>query len=174
LYIRDGSLSLRNAVLEDASILCDWWNDGKVMAHAGFPNGIGTTNQEVSDSIKSNTDQNRLLIIENNGIPIGEMNYRTVNDGVAEIGIKICINQEQGKGNGTRLLRMLINTLFNDLGYNKIILDTNLNNIRAQHVYEKLGFKKVRVNIDAWRDQLGELQSSVDYELLKDDYLKAE
>ncbi len=174
MYIRDGSLSLRNAVLEDASILCDWWNDGKVMAHAGFPNGIGTTNQEVSDSIKSNTDQNRLLIIENNGIPIGEMNYRTVNDGVAEIGIKICINQEQGKGNGTRLLRMLINTLFNDLGYNKIILDTNLNNIRAQHVYEKLGFKKVRVNIDAWRDQLGELQSSVDYELLKDDYLKAE
>jgi RimJ/RimL family protein N-acetyltransferase len=57
------------------------------------------------------------------------------------------------------------------MGYKKIIIDTNLNNIRAQHVYEKLGFKKVRTNIDSWKNQLGDLQSSVDYELLKEDYL---
>jgi hypothetical protein len=36
--------------------------------------------------------------------------------------------------------------------------------------YEKIGFRKVRVNIDAWKDQLGELQSSVDYELQKANY----
>ena len=56
------------------------------------------------------------------------------------------------------------------VGYEKIILDTNLLNTRAQHVYEKLGFTKLRVNTNAWRDQLGNPQSSVDYEMNKRDF----
>jgi ribosomal protein S18 acetylase RimI-like enzyme len=51
-------------------------------------------------------------------------------------------------------------------GYSKIVLDTNLKNLRAQHIYELLGFQKIRVNYEAWTDQLGERQSSVDYELI--------
>jgi len=50
-------------------------------------------------------------------------------------------------------------------------LDTNLKNTRAQHVYEKLGFRKVRTRINAWKDQLGELQSAVDYELTAEDFV---
>ena len=53
----------------------------------------------------------------------------------------------------------------------KIILDTNLTNTRAQHVYESLGFRKLRENIDCRRDQLGRLQSSVDYELDEKDFI---
>ena len=34
---------LRNAEAGDAGQLAAWWNDGKVMAHAGFPLGLGTT-----------------------------------------------------------------------------------------------------------------------------------
>ncbi|MBS5931419.1 MAG: GNAT family N-acetyltransferase [Clostridiales bacterium] len=66
---------------------------------------------------------------------------------------------------------MLISDLFKDLGYKKIVLETNLNNLRAQHVYEKLGFQKLRVNVDAWKNQLGELQSSIDYELMEKDFI---
>jgi len=65
---------------------------------------------------------------------------------------------------------MLISYLFDELGYEKIVLDTNLNNQRAQHVYEQLGFRKVRVRENAWRNQLGELQSAVDYELLQTEF----
>ena len=64
---------------------------------------------------------------------------------------------------------MLIGWLFqNDCS--KIILDTNLRNKRAQHVYESLGFRKLRINVDAWNDQLGQPQTSVDYELLPTDF----
>nr|WP_294484787.1 GNAT family protein [uncultured Anaerosporobacter sp.] len=69
------------------------------------------------------------------------------------------------------MLSMLISDLFKDLGYKKIVLETNLNNLRAQHVYEKLGFQKLRVNVDAWKNQLGELQSSIDYELMEKDFI---
>ena len=53
----------------------------------------------------------------------------------------------------------------------KIVPDTNLTNTRAQHVYESLGFRKVRTNIDSWKDQFGKLQSSVDYELVEKDFV---
>ena len=67
-------------------------------------------------------------------------------------------------------MSMLIGWLFQN-GYSKIILDTNLKNTRAQHVYESLGFRKVKTNIDAWKDQLGQLQSSVDYELVEENFI---
>lgn len=60
------------------------------------------------------------------------------------------------------------------MGYTKIVLDTNLNNTRAQHVYEKIGFVKVRVIIDDYTDQLGEKQSTVVYELTQDTFVNLE
>ena len=52
-----------------------------------------------------------------------------------------------------------------------VVLDTNLKNLRAQHVYERLGFKKVRVRENSWTDELGEPQSAVDYELTPKDFV---
>lgn len=164
-------LVIRNARVEDSEILCCWWNDGKIMAHAGFPNGIGETQEVIMENILSdNDDTHRLLIIEKDSVVIGEMNYRNMGNGVAEIGIKICDFSKQEKGYGKVLLSMLINELFS-MGYKKIILDTNLSNTRAQHVYESLGFQKVRVNYDSWKNQLGELQSSIDYELYENQFI---
>ena len=53
------------------------------------------------------------------------MNYRNQGNSIAEIGIKLCDFSKQEKGHGKKLLSMLINALFSDLGYKKIILDTN-------------------------------------------------
>ena len=97
------------------------------------------------------------------------MSYSNLGGVTAEIGIKICDFSKQEQGIGRTALSMLINTLFEN-GFTRIILDTNLKNLRAQHVYELLGFKKLRINKDSWTDQLGESQSSVDYELIQTDF----
>jgi len=76
-------------------------------------------------------------------ISIGEMNHYNMDGQAAEIGIKICDFSKQNKGVGKIVLSMLISSLFPNLGYQKIILDTNLNNKRAQHVYEPPGFTKL-------------------------------
>ena len=162
-------IHIRNALPDDCAVLAAWWNDGAVMAHAGFPNGIDTTAEEVREQIEREDDDGRTLIIEYDGRPIGEMNYRNVGGDTAEIGIKICESDYQGRGLGRTVLSMLVKGLFSE-GYSKIILDTNLNNLRAQHVYELLGFRKLRVNIDSWEEQLGVPQSSVDYELTQEDF----
>ena len=173
MLIKYEKLTIRNALQADAEQLCAWWNDGKVMAHAGYPNGLNITADEIRGSLVNDTDDtHRRHIIEFDGKPIGEMNYRNKGNHIAEIGIKICDFTQQEKGLGTTLLSMFIDALFNIYGYSKIILDTNTNNKRAQHVYEKkLGFKIVGVREQAWRDQLGVMQSAIDYELTKADWM---
>lgn len=164
------NIRIRNASLGDSVQLSEWWNDGEVMAHAGFPNGLGIAPETVGRKIAEEKDESgRTLIIEYCGRPIGEMNYRNLGASTAEIGVKICSSEHQNKGLGRVILSIFIKELFN-MGYGKIVLDTNLKNQRAQHVYESLGFRKLGVNIDSWKDQLGEWQSSVDYELTPDHF----
>lgn len=172
MLVQHNNLTIRDATANDAHTLCEWWNDGKVMAHAGFPNGLGTSPNMVELQLSHDSDDTqRHLIIEADNIPIGEMNYKNKGNGIAEIGIKICAFSKQERGYGKQLLSMLISALFEKMKYSKIILDTNLNNRRAQHVYEELGFCKLRTNIDSWKNQLGQLRSSIDYELQKDDFV---
>lgn len=161
-----GRITIRNARTEDAKQLCCWWNDGAVMAHAGFPNGLGTTVEAVASQIAQESGQTaRIHMILFEDAAIGEMNYLNLQDGVCAIGIKICDAGKQNKGLGKVILSLFIDGLFHELGYEKILLDTNLGNKRAQHVYEQLGFQKVRINVNSWKDQPGNMQSSVDYEL---------
>lgn len=168
MHLQSDKIEIRNTEISDAPQLAAWWNDGKVMAHAGFPNGLGTCEEEIIGQIEQETDETtRRHIILYEGVPIGEMNYRNLGDNQCEMGIKICNEKMQNRGIGKKVLSLFIQGLFNDLGYDLIKLDTNLNNERAQHVYEKLGFKKIRVNLNAWKDQLGNDCSSVDYELTK-------
>ena len=165
------NITIRNAGVSDANQLVVWWNDGAVMTHAGFPLGLGTTPEKVASELATDCDsQRRRLILLLEDLPIGEMCYRILEDGNADIGIKICESAHQEKGIGRKALSMLIRALF-DMGCPKIVLDTSLKNLRAQHVYETLGFQKLRVNIDSWKNQLGEPESSVDYALTEDDFI---
>lgn len=91
MFIQKDNLTIRNATPDDAPLLCGWWNDGKVMSHAGFPNGTGETIDGIAQSLSGDTDQtHRRHIILIDSHPVGEMNYRNKGDQTAEVGIKIC------------------------------------------------------------------------------------
>lgn len=172
MLLRHNNLTIRNAAVDDAEQLALWWNDGAVMAHAGFPLGIGRTPEEIAEDLKSDSDEiRRRLMIEIDGAAAGEMFFRNQGGRTVEIGIKICDASRQNQGFGKVLLSMLISHLFTDLGYQKIALDTDLENKRAQHVYERLGFTKLRVNKNAWINQVGESRSSVEYELYQENFI---
>ena len=169
IYLKHGSFTIRSAFQDDASQLVEWWNDGRVMAHAGFPKGLHIDEAKVKQQLCSDTNHKR-LIIEKDSRAIGEMGLHYVDDKTAEIGIKICDLKMQDQRYGKQVLSLLIQYLFEEEKMVKIILDTDLENERAQHVYEQLGFKKVRVNIDSWVNQLGEKRSSVDYEMKREHF----
>lgn len=166
MYLHQNELTIRDALPADAPLLCRWWNDGKVMEHAGFPQGLGTSVEKITQKFLEPDNRTHLLIIESEGLPIGEMNWRREESDHAEIGIKICESDRQEKGFGSRLIAMLCRDLFANRGIARITLNTMLENQRAQHVYEKLGFVKTGVRENCWRDQTGKLRTAVDYQLL--------
>ncbi len=171
MLIEHDNLVIRTARKKDAPLLGKWWRDGKVMAHAGFPRGLAITDAKIAADLEQSGSRSlHLFIIEVAGQPVGEMSYRNKDNLTAELGVKICESTAQGQGYGPRFLSLLISKLFFELGFSKIITNTNLVNIRAQHVYEKIGFKKNGIDRDCWRDQLGQLQSAVNYELSKNDW----
>ena len=160
MHLQYDDLTIRPALPSDAPQLVRWWNDGAVMAHAGFPLGLGTPIEKEATRLPATGR----LMLEYKNQPIGEMNWRDVGEKTAEIGIKICESTFQEQGLGRIYLSLLIKELF-ARGFTQIVLDTNLNNTRAQHVYEKLGFRKVAIRENSWHDQLGNPQSAVDYAL---------
>lgn len=125
MKIEHKNLIIRNAKPADAEQLAAWWNDEFVMAHAGFPQGLGIAPCEIIERIRKENEERRTLIILMDDLPLGEMNYRKKDDDSLEIGIKICSPAHQNKGLGKIILSLLISRLF-EMGYHKIVLDTNL------------------------------------------------
>lgn len=133
-----GTCILRSAKKADCEQLAIWWNDGTIMAHAGFYEGIHTTKEEVWENIQKDLPNKVRLMMEYEEQPIGEMCFFEVDAQTVEIGIKICVQDKQNHGLGKVYLDMLISYLFTK--YDTIVLSTMKENTRAQHVYEQLNF----------------------------------
>ncbi len=173
MKLSHNKLCIRSANPEDATTLAKWWSDGAVMAHAGFPLGlqvdVSALHKRLSNQKSTPMEGNHLCIVEYFHQPIGEMNIRLQHD-EAEIGIKICETKHQNQGLGTLALKCLISYLFDQQRVERIVLDTNLQNKRAQHVYESLGFESKGIRYQAFLNQLDEPQDAIDYVLKKSTY----
>jgi RimJ/RimL family protein N-acetyltransferase len=172
MVLYHGKGAIRQATKDDAETLAQWWSNGNVMAHAGFPLGIKTDIDKLKHRLSSQSDNDILWIIEDdNARPIGEMHY-TIEDEKATLGIKICDASKQNKGLGTIILKRMIAHIFSYHTVDYIWLDTMIENTRAQHVYESLHFKKINILKDAWKDQLGNLRTAIEYKLPRETYTK--
>ncbi len=181
MRIRKDNIVIRSATINDAVQLNKWWNDGKVMEHAGFPRGLGESLEDTIKNIRGWEGKlSQLCVIEIDGKLVGELNYRIKGDNAVYPGWKICDFSYQNQGYGPKIIRMLFEFLFTDEAINskfpieKIVLDTMLENKRAQHVYEnKIGARKIGIRKDCWKDQNGKLRTVVDYELSKEEFFNA-
>jgi len=101
--------------------------------------------------------------VEADGVIIGLLDcYEEKEPDFRHAGMDIAIHPSwQGKGYGSDALRTLGRHLFEDRGHHRLIIDPEVTNKRAIHVYEKVGFKAVGVmrryalGADgAWKDGL--------------------
>ena len=61
MLVEYNTLRIRNAAAKDAAQLAAWWNDGRVMAHAGFPNGLGISAEEIAGALEQDSDETGAL-----------------------------------------------------------------------------------------------------------------
>lgn len=180
MRLTDSELLLRRAGEGDAKVLNAWWNDGAVMAHAGFPDGLNQPLEETRRLVRAyaaSADRG-LWIILCRGTPIGESSWQLVDSTTACCGWKICEADYQNRGLGPRVIRMTLSWLFSEEGLRarhpitSVIWDTNLSNTRAQRVYEqKIGAERLGVRENSWQDQRGKRQSAVDYRVTREWFL---
>jgi aminoglycoside 6'-N-acetyltransferase len=73
----------------------------------------------------------------------------------------------QDRGLGTEAMRAVVRELIEERGHHRITLSTSVENARAIHVYEKVGFRRVGVMRKAsLRDQTGEWEDELLMELV--------
>lgn len=179
MRIEKDNIIIRSASLNDVKILNTWWNDGSVMEHAGFPNGLGESLGKTKENVRRMMGRlNHLCLIEIDGKRVGELNYRIdKKDRIASVGWKLCDEDYQNKGYGSKVIKMTLDYIFTDRHINnyiridKITWNTMLENKRSQYVYEnKIGARRVKVNKDIWIDQLGRSRTNIDYEITREDF----
>ena len=54
----------------------------------------------------------------------------------------------QNKGYGTQTIKMILDEMKSRFGCNEVYLSTGLDNVRAKHVYEKVGFRSEHKMLD--------------------------
>jgi RimJ/RimL family protein N-acetyltransferase len=113
-------ICIRKADSRDAEQLCKWWNDGSIMAHAGFPLGLGTTVEKIIEQLSDSSSEKYRHMILYKQIPIGEMMYGDLGNHICEIGIKICNDTMQNKGLGKKILSLFLHELFESLHFEKV------------------------------------------------------
>lgn len=181
--IQGKKVIIRQLELGDEEYLYKWWNDSKLMDHAGHCFGTLQSNEAIKINILKEIEstamfpeQKRFIICDKDTLkPIGEMNYCgwDSRNQKCELGIKICELKEQGKGYGEDALTHFIDFLFRFLNLNKIELTTMIDNKRAQKLYKKLGFKEIGVIREGYFDsRTGKYSDVVYMDLLKCEWKK--
>ena len=80
--------------------------------------------------------------------------------------------QSQGRGIGTDALRTVLSCLIDDLGHHRVIIDPSVENGRAIHVYERLGFRRVGVMRRYERGADGAWHDGLLMELLAEEFVR--
>lgn len=178
MRVQKDNIVIRTAISQDAVKLNKWWNDGRVMEHAGYPYGLGYSLEETIDDIKEwEGIKGQLCVIEIDGKVIGELSYTIKRNNVAYPGWQICEKSYQNKGYGPKIMMMLFEFIFTDEKINSkvpiktIAWDTMIENKRAQYVYEnKMGIRKVGIKKNYWKDQRGKWRTAIFYELNRNEF----
>lgn len=143
------NLKLRPAKLSDIRLLKSW--DEKPHVIESNPNGQWDWEEE----LRNHPPGIEQWIAELNGKPIGFLQamdpaldesryWGETGDGYRAIDIWIGVEDELGKGYGTKMMKLAIKRCFSNPEVHTILIDPLASNQEAHRFYEKLGFRFVK------------------------------
>lgn len=137
-------VSIRKFEKTDIPKKVEWINnpDNNQFLHYDIPISIESTEKWYKMHIGDGDRYD--AIIEVDGIPVGTIGLLNIdnNNSKAEYYIAMGETNFKGKGVAKKASELLLNYCFYELGLNRIYLFTEIDNIVAQHLFEKVGFIK--------------------------------
>lgn len=138
-------VSFREVVEDDLPDLVRWLADPGVREFYGNPDE--TVDEARESYIEPDpTTPCRRFVIEWRGRGVGEIQYYDDDAGHERCwsaGIDIFIGEPEarGRGVGIEAIRVMLRFLFEELRVHRVIIDPEVGNARAIHVYQRAGFR---------------------------------
>ena len=158
----------------DMPYLLEWYNDYELNKLAGWSSGkTNAAKLKYNMSRAFGSDPMNLMIDDLNGKPIGTIQLYDFNqqDKSCKLGIRIGDRDYWSRGYGGDGVNTIVDYAFKCLDIYRVDLRVYEYNERAEHCYEKCGFKyEGRTRKSAYID--GEYYDEILMGLLKSDYLK--
>ena len=164
MALRDGSIGLRAWNDDDAAFVYEACQDHEIQRWISVIPRPYT--REHARAFVSGTDPDRrqLAIVED-GRVVGAMALRATERGTGRIGYW-CVSDQRGRGIATRALRRLCRHALDDLGFERLELVTDPDNLASQRVAAKTGFRREGVLRSHLRHPDGRRRDSVMFSLL--------
>lgn len=165
---------LRELERRDIPVINSWRNDPELIANLAAPFRFinPDTDSAWYDHYMASRNNSVRCAVLSDGEIIGLVSLMNINhmNQSAEFHIMIGSTQNQNKGAGTFAVQAMLEHAFMNLNLRRVGLSCNMNNTRAQHVYEKAGFVKEGVKRKA-RFKNGEFIDVIQYAILRDEFL---
>jgi RimJ/RimL family protein N-acetyltransferase len=140
------TITIKETTADDLTNVMELWNNGQVMTYVGFPQGLGTTLEDLYKWLPwaiSKPLRCHYSIYERDLGYCGECFYNVdIEHGLALLDIKL-LPKAWGKGIAHYGLHHAINKAFLIGNAERVYVDPHPDNKKAWILYEKLGFKSV-------------------------------
>ncbi|MCC6617908.1 MAG: GNAT family N-acetyltransferase [Chloroflexi bacterium] len=140
--MRDATVELRPTTETDLPDLMALWNDGAVMRHVGYPDGIGADPEHMRAwlrRVRADPSRRHYTIHTAEIGFCGEVHARTAADGLASLDIKLQ-PKAQGRGIAHAALGRLIDEIFSAGVASRAYVEPDRANSAALRLYGRLGF----------------------------------
>lgn len=154
------NIEFRKLVIDDIPLLFEWMGLEHVGAWWRETRDYKVFFEKYSKYVTSK--KNGCYFICDVNKPIGFIIWHYVEKQVYALDIFIADLDYVGKGYGAKIIKQFIDVILIPLHPKKIIIDPEVTNERAIHVYEKVGFKKKKIiktfdgtkDVDGWLMEL--------------------
>lgn len=152
----------------DLQLRVCWMNNEKVYGSMHFDIPVIMENTLKWYHNNLGNDKRADLTFEENGEIVAFGGLTSINREINKAELYIFVNPTAQKGGiGTKATMLLCKYGFEDLGLNKIYLETNEDNVAARRVYEKCGFVLEGTHREEYKTADGVMLSRMYYGLLK-------
>ena len=170
---QDVKISIRKFERTDIPKKVEWINnpENNQFLHYDIPISVDGTEKWFDSHIN---DMNRFdAVMEADGVPVGTIGLLSIDrkNSKAEYYVAMGETAYKGKGVAKEASRLILQYGFEELGLNRIYLFTEIDNIAAQMLFEKVGFTRegiIRQDIISH----GKYVDRVAYGYLKEDWDK--
>lgn len=147
MTIRTARLRIRLANDSDIVFVAALWNHPAIMAHAGYPEGLGITPEAVRKKLPRHNESllDSILVVEqeNTGIPIGQAMMQSPDETGGSITDIKLLPEYQRRGFGSEIKRAMISFLFENTACSHVEATPNLDNISSIRMQESVGAIRV-------------------------------